>query len=55
MLDRMIGTSTCTLCNGTYESVEKLREHQRMAHRGRSNDENPQVATVVELSADLKP
>jgi hypothetical protein len=52
MLDPMIGTRTCSLCNATYESDTKLREHQRMAHRGRGNEERPQAAAVVEQSED---
>jgi hypothetical protein len=52
MLDPMIGTSTCSLCNATLESETKLREHQRMAHRGRGNEERPQAAAVVEPSED---
>jgi hypothetical protein len=52
MLDPMIGTSTCSLCNATLESDTKLREHQRMAHRGRGNEERPQAAVVAEQSED---
>ena len=47
MLDPMIGTSTCSLCNAIYESDTKLREHQRMAHRGRGNEERPPATTVL--------
>jgi hypothetical protein len=47
MFDPMIGTSTCTLCNTTHESIDKLHEHQRMSHRGRGNDERPQTAVVA--------
>jgi hypothetical protein len=50
MYDPMIGPSACTLCNTTHELYGKLREHQRMAHRGRSNEEGPQLAAVVEPS-----
>jgi hypothetical protein len=50
MLDPMIGTSKCSLCNATLESDTKLREHQRMAHRGRGNEERPQAAVVAEQS-----
>jgi len=46
MLDPMIGTSTCSLCNSTYESDTKLREHQRMSHRGRGNEEKPPATAV---------
>jgi len=52
MLDPMIGTSTCSLCNATLESNTKLREHQRMAHRGRGNVERPQAEVVAEQSED---
>jgi hypothetical protein len=52
MLDPMIGTSTCTLCNTTHESYDKLREHQRMVHRGRGNEETIQPPAVVEPSED---
>lgn len=52
MLDPMIGTSTCSLCNATLESETKLHEHQRMAHRGRGYEERPQAAAVVERSED---
>ena len=48
MLDPMIGTRACGLCNGTHESDTKLREHQRMAHRGRGNEERPQAVIVAE-------
>ena len=53
MLDPTIGTSTCSLCNATCESDAKLREHQRMAHRGRGNEESPQAAVVAEQSEDI--
>jgi len=48
----MIGTRTCSLCNGTFESDTRLREHQRMAHRGRGNEERPQEAVAAEPSED---
>jgi hypothetical protein len=50
MFDPMIGMSRCTLCDSTYELYDKLCEHQRMAHRGLSNEEKPQAAAVVERS-----
>jgi hypothetical protein len=50
MLNPMIGMRSCSLCNGTFESDAKLREHQRMAHRGRGNEEMPQAAAVVQQS-----
>ena len=52
VLEPMIGTSTCSLCNGTYASDTELRLHQRMAHRGRGNEERPPAAPVVEPSED---
>ena len=48
MPEPVIGASTCSLCNASYESHSKLREHQRMAHRGRGNDERTQAAAVDE-------
>jgi hypothetical protein len=48
MVAPMIGRRTCSLCNATYQSDTKLREHQRMAHRGRGNEERPQTAAVAE-------
>jgi len=54
MLYPMIGARTCSLCNGTYESDARLREHQRMAHRGRGNEERPQAAVVAEPSEDTE-
>ena len=52
MLGPMIGRSTCSLCEATYESDAKLREHQRMAHRGRGNEEGPRDATTVKVCED---
>ena len=52
MLDPMIGTSTCSLCNATLESDAKLRELQRMALRGRGYEERPKAAVVAEQSED---
>jgi hypothetical protein len=52
MLYPMIGARTCSLCNRTYESDARLREHQRTAHRGRGNEERPQAAVVAEQSED---
>jgi hypothetical protein len=46
MPEPVIGASTCSLCNASYESHSKLREHQRMAHRGSGNEERPQAAAV---------
>jgi hypothetical protein len=54
MLYPMIGARTCSLCNATLESDSKLREHQRMAHRGRGYEGKPQAAVVAEQSEDAE-
>jgi hypothetical protein len=46
----VMGSSTCSLCNASYESYAKLREHQMMAHRGTGIEERPQAAGVVKQS-----
>jgi hypothetical protein len=48
MPEPVIGASTCSLCNASYASHSELRDHQRMAHRGRGNEERPQAAAVDE-------
>jgi hypothetical protein len=48
------GSATCSECNASYGTVAKLREHQRMAHRGRSIEERPQAAGAVEQSKDYE-
>jgi hypothetical protein len=50
MLQPATGSMTCSVCNASYESDTKLREHQRMAHRGSGIEERPQAAGVVEQS-----
>jgi hypothetical protein len=50
MREPVIGSSTCGLCNASYELDAKLCEHQRMAHGGRGNEERPQSAAAVESS-----
>ena len=52
MLQPANGSITCSACNASYESDTKLREHQRMAHRGGGNEESPQVAADVVQSED---
>jgi len=42
----VMGSSTCSLCNASYESYAKLREHQMMAHRGTGVEERRQAAGV---------
>lgn len=52
MRGQLIGSSTCSLCNATYKSDSELREHQRMSHRGRGNDELKQAAAVDEQAEE---
>lgn len=47
MLQPATGTITCSACNASYDSETKLREHQRMSHRGGGTEERPQAATGV--------
>ncbi len=47
MLQPARGSITCSECNASYESETKLRDHQRMAHRGGGTEERLQAATVV--------
>ena len=54
MLQPARSSITCGACNASYESESKLREHQRMAHRGRGNEERPQAAAGVEQSEKLE-
>jgi hypothetical protein len=42
------GSNTCRECNASYESQTKLRDHQRMAHRGRGTEERPAVVMESE-------
>jgi hypothetical protein len=48
----VIGSSTCSLCNASYASDAKLREHQMMSHRGSGIEERPQAPEVVEQSEE---
>jgi hypothetical protein len=36
----------CTVCNASYESETKLRDHQKMSHRGYGAKENTQAADI---------
>jgi hypothetical protein len=42
------GSLTCSVCNASYESITKLREHQSMSHRRGGTEEGPRVAVVVQ-------
>jgi hypothetical protein len=44
MLQPAKGSNTCSECNASYDSETKLRDHQRMSHRGRGTEEKPQAA-----------
>ena len=52
MLQPATGLITCSVCNASYESETKLREHQSMSHRGGGTEERPQAAAVVVRSED---
>jgi len=40
------------VCNASYESQTRLRDHQRMAHRGGGTEGKPQATAVVVQSED---
>ena len=44
MLQPAKGSNTSSECNASYDSETKLRDHQRMSHRGRATEEKPQTA-----------
>jgi hypothetical protein len=52
MRGQLVGSSTCSLCNATYRSDNELREHQRMSHRGRGNEEKIEAAAVAEQAEE---
>jgi hypothetical protein len=54
MLQSATGSATCSECNASYESATKLREHQRMAHRGSGVEEKPKAAGVVQQSENYE-
>ena len=43
MLQPATGWITCSVCDAAYESEIKLREHQRMSHRGAGMAEKPET------------
>jgi hypothetical protein len=47
MLQPATGWVTCRECNASYESETKLRDHQRMSHRGGDIDEGQMAAASV--------
>jgi hypothetical protein len=53
MLQPVTGSNTCSECNASYDSESKLREHQRMSHRGLGTEEEPQSAADAAQSENL--
>jgi hypothetical protein len=49
MFQQADGYITCRECNASYESEAKLREHQRMSHRGSGAEEIPQAGVASTL------
>jgi hypothetical protein len=47
MLQPATGSITCSVCNASYESETKLREHQSVSHRRGGTAERPQAAGVA--------
>jgi hypothetical protein len=47
MLQPATSSITCSICSASYESETKLRDHQRMSHRGGGAEERPQAAAAV--------
>jgi hypothetical protein len=52
MFQQADGYINCRECNASYESEAKLREHQRMSHRGRGTEETPQAEAGIAQSED---
>jgi hypothetical protein len=52
MLQPATGWTTCSECNASYESEAKLRDHQKMSHRGRGTEERPQAKAVAVQPGD---
>jgi hypothetical protein len=47
MLQPAMGWIQCSACNASYESETKLREHQRMSHRGGASAGEPKTEPSV--------
>jgi hypothetical protein len=52
MLQPATGWNTCSVCNASYESATKLREHQNVSHRRGGSVERPQAAAAVAQPED---
>ena len=44
MLQPATGTIICRICNASYDSETKLREHQNISHRRGGTEERSQAA-----------
>jgi hypothetical protein len=47
MLQPATGLITCSVCNASYESESKLREHRSVAHRRGGAEVRPQATASV--------
>jgi len=52
MLQSATGSIICIVCNASYGSETKLREHQKISHRGGGMEERPRAAAEVARSED---
>ncbi len=52
MLQSATGSIICSVCNASYGSETKLREHQKIAHRGGGIEERPRAAAEAAHSED---
>jgi hypothetical protein len=46
------GSSVCSVCDASYESETKLREHLTMSHRKRGNEQESQTSVDVAQPED---
>jgi hypothetical protein len=51
MLQPTTGSIICSACNAAYESLSKLRDHQRVSHRGAGIVERP-ITEGVSVQAE---
>jgi hypothetical protein len=52
MLQPVTRRITCSTCNVSYELETRLRDHQKMSHRGGITEETPQATADVVQSED---
>lgn len=55
MLQPATGSIACSVCNASYESESRLREHQSVSHRRGGTEERPQAAANVAQSESPQP